>query len=189
MILYAITLVFYGTTLGFLALEDMRRFEIKLELLPFTALAGIFLATYSGLAIWDILAGALIWGIPVALYYWFHPGRIGRGDIWLFVTAGFCLGVSGSILGALIFGLASIVTAWAYAHARGKRFGCSIYPAAVPICTALLAVCILRVFRGLVADDDMLALLSSMLGLPVVGVILGLTFNTWITSNLEKSHD
>ena len=185
MIGYVIASLLYGATLGFLALEDMRRFEIKLELLPVTGIIGMWLALQSGLPLWDILAGGAIWGSFVALFYWFSRGSIGQGDIWLFATAGLCLGVSDSLAGALVFGAASIATSWAYSHARGKRFGRSIYPAAVPVSVALLAVCAMRMITDLGMSGSGVAMSLVILGLLVAGVALGISINMFVASNGE----
>lgn len=188
MIIQAIVLVLFGACLGFLIIEDMRRFEIKLELLPLTVALGIFLAVQSGIELNDILAGGLVWGVPVALYYWMCPGRIGRGDIWLFATAGFCFGISGSLFGAIVFGLVSVVTAWAYAYARGKRFGRSIYPAAVPTCIALLAICVWRLSGDLSEQNVMFLASAPLLALAPVGVFLGMSINMYAASKWEVRH-
>ena len=185
MIGYGVASVLYGATIGFLALEDMRRFEIKLELLPVTGIIGMWLALQSGVPLWDIVAGGAIWGSFVGLFYWFNRGSIGQGDIWLFATAGLCFGVSDSLAGALVFGAASVATAWAYSYARGKRFGRSIYPAAVPVSVALLAVFTLRVITALGLSGSGPAMTFVMLGLPVAGVALGISINMYVASNVE----
>ena len=185
MIGYGVAYVLYGATIGFLALEDMRRFEIKLELLPITGVIGMWLAFQSGVPLSDIVGGGAIWGSFVALFYWLNRGSIGQGDIWLFSTAGLCFGVSDSLAGALVFGVASIATAWAYSYARGKRFGRSIYPAAVPVSVALLAVCAMRMIADMGANSSGPAMTFVMLGLPVAGVALGISINMYVASNVE----
>lgn len=188
MIVYGIALAAYGALLGYLAVEDMRRFEIKLELLPFIGLIGMWLVLQSGTPLWGALAGALVWGISVAVIHGCRPSSVGLGDIWLFGALGLCLGIMDSLFGVIVFAAASFGTAWGYSYARGKRFCRSIYPAAVPACVVLLAVCCLRAFNTFVAQQGLSLGSVAMLGLAPVGFALGVTIHMYVTTKLEMNN-
>lgn len=166
-----------GYCLGVIASEDFYRFEIKLELLPMVALCAIGLGLSWGMSWQSLLAGALVWFIPTLIYQRLRPAALGQGDIWLFGTAGLVFGVEYSAVGAMLFGLFCVATAWRYARIRGKAFGCSLFPAAVPMVLALIVVLQWRVFSSLGwgAPRDLLA--YGVLLLAPAGALLGISIH------------
>ena len=152
-------LLVIGICLGILWCEDIARFEIKLEVLPVVALCGAGLALAWGSSWLSLLLGGLVWFIPSLIVQRLRPSGLGMGDIWLFGTAGLVFGIEYSVFAGLLLGALAVVTAWIYARARGKAFGRSMFPAAVPMVIAIVVVLQWRVFGALTTSftEDPLA--------------------------------
>ena len=169
-------LLVIGICLGILWCEDIARFEIKLEVLPVVALCGVGLALAWGSSWVSLLLGGLVWFIPSLIVQRLRPSGLGMGDIWLFGTAGLVFGIEYTVFGGLLFGAFAVVSAWIYARARGKAFGRSMFPAAVPMVIAIVVVLQWRVLSTLNTEitDNPLAY-AVLLVLPA-GLLLGLMF-------------
>ena len=174
--LICVALFLIGVCLGILWCEDIARFEIKLEVLPVVALCGAGLALAWGSSWLSLLLGGLVWFIPSLIVQRLRPSGLGMGDIWLFGTAGLVFGIEYTIFGGLLFGAFAVVSAWIYARARGKAFGRSMFPAAVPMVIAIVVVLQWRVLSTLNTEftDNPLAY-AVLLVLPA-GLLLGLMF-------------
>lgn len=171
--LICFALFLYGYCLGVIGSEDFYRFEIKLELLPMVALCGIGFGLLWGMPWQSLLFGFCVWFVPALIFLRLRPSSFGQGDIWLFGTAGLVLGVEYSAVGALLFGAFSVVTAWVYARRRGKGFGRSLFPAAIPMVIALLVVVQWRLFASLNNASDMDPISFTVLLLAPAGILLG----------------
>jgi hypothetical protein len=114
-----------------LALTDMQRFEIDpLALILVTCGAGvIYLNMGFGFSA-GLGAASLLLSIAVVLRQ-LRPGSIGEGDLGLFAAMGFLSGPFVFVFTAVFAGTA-LLTARAYAIARGKSGIRSSVPAAVP---------------------------------------------------------
>lgn len=171
--IFTLNLLIFGLVAGVLIVEDMRRFEIKLEILPVLASTALLLNVYLGGSLVESLLAGSIWGGGAFGMYLLRKGCLGQGDIWLYLTAGFVFGLAGTLwIGALLMAL-NLLTAFAYARARNKRFGSSMFPAALPVGLAMLAVVTWRVAIVLIEDSAFDITSAATLALPGFGALLG----------------
>ena len=166
-------LLVIGICLGILWCEDIARFEIKLEVLPVVALCGVGLALAWGSSWVSFLLGGLVWFIPSLIVQRQRPSGLGMGDIWLFGTAGLVFGIEYSVFAGLLLGALAVVTAWIYARARGKAFGRSMFPAAVPMVITIAVVLQWRVLSALTASFTEDPLAYAVLMVLPAGLLLG----------------
>lgn len=177
-----------GVCLGLIMWHDVARFEILFELL-FPTAALVLLCRGDG-ALDDAAIGAAIWGSLSGLMYFLGSRRLGRGDIGLFLFAGFCFGLGHTVAGGVVFALASAVTAYAYSRARGKRAFASSYPAALPMVVSILVVMEIRIIGSAVESDMRGVDTAIQMLLPVMGVILGALAHPLVAALLRnRSHD
>lgn len=168
-----LALLLFGLCLSLIWFEDVRFFEIKLEVLPFLLALIFILGWQQGIAWQESVMGGLIWLIPAALYHYCRPSRLGRGDVWLFAVAGAFFGISDALLGVGIFALFSVATAYSYARARFKPLRRAVYPAAMPTAIAMLLVLEWRSFESANASTAHPILAYSILLLPLAGILIG----------------
>ena len=171
--LFVTALLLFGVCLSIIWLEDVRLFEIKLEVLPVLVALSFFLALHMDIAWQGMLLGGLAWTLPAALYQRLRPSALGKGDIWLFGVAGTFFALQDALLGAALFALFSALTAYGYARARGKTFGRSIYPAAMPTVIAMLCVLEWRLIEHAGNSEAHPVLTHALMGVPCVGILVG----------------
>ena len=171
--LFVTALLLFGVCLSLIWLEDLRRFEIKLEVLPVLVALSFFIALHMEMAWQGMLLGGLAWTLPAALYQRLRPSALGQGDIWLFGVAGTFFALQDALLGAVVFALFSVLSAYCYARARGKTFGRSIYPAAMPTVIAMLCVLEWRLIERAANSEAHPILAYAVMALPFVGILIG----------------
>ena len=171
--LFVAALLLFGVCLSIIWLEDVRLFEIKLEVLPVLVALSFFLALHMDIAWQGMLLGGLAWTLPAALYQRLRPSALGQGDIWLFGVAGTFFAVQDALLGAVVFAFFSVLSAYGYARARGKTFGRSIYPAAMPTVIAMLCVLEWRLIEHAGNSEAHPILAYAVMGVPFVGILVG----------------
>ena len=166
-------LVMFGICLSILWFEDIRSFEIKLEVLPILVVISYVLAPYFDVAWQSMLAGGVAWFAPALLYQYLRPSGMGRGDIFLFAVAGLFFSLDDSLLGGAVFLAVSAATAYGYARARGKQFGRSLYPAAMPVVIAMLTVLEGRLLARAANSEAHAILAYAPMLLPFAGILIG----------------
>ena len=171
--LFVTALLLFGVCLSLIWLEDVRRLEIKLEVLPVLVALSFFIALHIDIAWQGMLLGGLAWTLPAALYQRLRPSALGLGDIWLFGVAGTFFALQDALLGAALFAFFSVLSAYGYARARGKTFGRSIYPAAMPVVIAMLLVLEWRLIERAANSEAHPILAYAVMALPFVGILVG----------------
>ncbi len=141
----ATVLTFAG--MAWVAVHDMRSFEIDPDALLAATLSALSVMTaIEGPAgVHDSLASGTIAGVTAWYVARLLPGRIGRGDVWLFTAMAT---VSGTALLPLLFSFFfpfAVLTSAAYSISRGKRLFRSMIPAALPGMAAAAVALVWRV--------------------------------------------
>jgi len=85
-------------------------------------------------------------------------------------------GIEYSVFAGLLLGALAVVTAWIYARARGKAFGRSMFPAAVPMVIAIVVVLQWRVFGALTTSFTEDPLAYAVLMVLPAGLLMGAMF-------------
>ena len=170
---FVTALLLFGVCLSLIWLEDVRRLEIKLEVLPVLVALSFFIALHIDIAWQGMLLGGLAWTLPAALYQRLRPSALGLGDIWLFGVAGTFFALQDALLGAALFAFFSVLSAYGYARARGKTFGRSIYPAAMSTVIAMLCVLEWRLIEQAGNSNAHPILAYAVMALPFVGILIG----------------
>ena len=188
--LYLLALAAFGACLAYLAMEDAVFFEIKLELLPLLLLCSLAITQHLSMPLWDRVLGALLWGLPITVLYWFKSGSIGRGDLFLLASAGFFFGIKDAMPSVVVFAAATALTAFIYARRRGKAFGKSSIPAAIPVTVTLLIDLMRHLYAAPpsytpITTFEALAAWVPMV-LPLLGGVMGATI--WLLHQTPRSN-